>query len=284
MKYQSQYGVMGNPIAHSKSPLIFRLFNQQCKIEKPYEAILVPVMRFTDAIISFQQFGGLGLNVTLPFKQQAFLLMDELGPYAKQAGAVNTIVFKSDDTRWGENTDGIGFLRDLLHNQNGKIEGKRVLVIGAGGGARGILGPVLNEKPASVVLTNRTVSKAETIAQDFSSIGEICVKSYLDINKQEYDLIINATSASLLDTLPPLPNSLLRTRPWCYDMAYSEQSTPFLIWARQNGATRCIDGLGMLVEQAAESFYLWHNLRPQTREIIHRVRARTQTSYSTLVI
>src|SRR3990167_2983115 len=217
MNTELHYGLMGNTIAHSKSPLIFNYFNQAYQMTMPYEAILVPVMGFTDALISFQQKGGQGLNITVPFKQQAFLLMDELGPYAQQAGAVNTIIFKTKGTRIGENTDGLGFIRDFTQNLQGKIQDQRLLIIGGGGAARGILGPILNEKPESVVITNRTLSKAQTIAEDFSSLGGLHVKSYQEIAKQEYDLIINATSASLLDTLPPLTSTLLRTKPWCYD-------------------------------------------------------------------
>lgn len=268
----TNYALMGNPVSHSKSPDIHHYFSKQTGIAMDYEAILVPLQGFRDALASFQKQAGRGLNITLPFKQQAFMLMDKLGKAAQQAGAVNTIVFYPDGTRYGENTDGIGFLQDYIQNHDGEISGKRILILGAGGAARGILGPLLSQQPKSVMIANRTQCKALVLEQDFNKYGPVLAVDYESISKHTYDIIINATSTSLSSELPPLSSDIFENRPCCYDMAYQKKLTPFLLFAKAHGASQCIDGLGMLVEQAAESFFLWHGIKPETLSIIKKIR------------
>lgn len=268
----SNYAIMGNPISHSQSPFIHRYFAKQMQIEMDYEAILVPMQGFREALKAFQKQGGKGLNITLPFKQQAFMLMDKLGKAAQQAGAVNTIVFHADGVRHGENTDGIGFLQDFIENQHGEIQGKRILLLGAGGAARGVLGPLLAHQPEQVVIANRTRSKAEVLVQDFGKLGPIHHIDYTDLENCQFDIILNATSASLNGEDLPLPTQLFHPAVWCYDMVYQAKPTSFLRVASAHGVSHCIDGLGMLVEQAAESFFLWHGVKPETSPLIKELR------------
>lgn len=266
------YALMGNPVSHSKSPFIHRYFAEQNNIQMDYDAILVPITGFRSALSAFQKQGGKGLNITLPFKQQAFMLMDKLGKAASQAGAVNTIVFHPDGARYGENTDGIGFLRDFIENHHGEITGKRILLLGAGGAARGVLGPILGLDPTEVVIANRTKTKADVLIQDFKKFGPVKQADFEELEKMRFDVVINATSASLTEDLPPLAPAIFESKPWCYDMVYQAKPTAFLLFARAYGAQHCMDGLGMLVEQAAESFYLWHDIKPKTQALIELLR------------
>jgi len=266
------YAVMGNPIAHSKSPLIHTAFAKQTGQVLQYAAILVGKDEFVQAVHAFQQSGGKGLNITVPFKQEAWALTDQRSERAERAGAVNTIRFNEQGRCVGENTDGIGLVRDLTQNHGCQIEGRRVLILGAGGAVRGVLAPLLAAAPAQCVIANRTVSKAEELAKLFATFGNITASSYDALKAQSYDLIINGTSTSLQGELPPLPDGLLTPGGWGYDMMYAKTPTLFMQWAQKQGAASALDGLGMLVEQAAESFYLWRGLKPDTAPVIQKLR------------
>jgi shikimate dehydrogenase len=266
------YAVMGNPIAHSKSPFIHEKFAKQTQQHLQYIKILVPLDDFTAAIKEFQQQGGKGLNITLPFKQQAFELVNTCSERAQLAGAVNTIVFKSDGSLFGDNTDGVGLLHDLTHNAQYNLNHKRILVLGGSGAVQGILAPLLSEHPECIVIANRTIAKAEKLADKFSPFGKIKSCEYSALPGQQFDLIINGTSASLRGELPPLPANLLNKNGCCYDLAYATEPTVFMQWGKQQGAEHCYDGIGMLVEQGAEAFYLWRGVHPETQSVIKALR------------
>jgi shikimate dehydrogenase len=266
------YGVMGNPIAHSKSPQIHALFAQQTQEPISYTALYVELGTFPEAVRQFVREGGKGFNITVPFKQEAWVIADERSERAQFAGAVNTIAVRDDGSLYGDNTDGVGMVRDITVNHRCAIKGMRVLVLGAGGAVRGVLGPLLAEKPASLVVANRTVERAVELAELFKSQGVIMASSFNELAGQQFDLIINGTSASLQGELPPLPVNILAPGAWCYDMMYGAEPTPFMHWAQQHGAAHTLDGLGMLVEQAAESFLLWRCVRPQTSPVIKSIR------------
>lgn len=268
------YAVMGNPVAHSKSPTIHAAFARQCGQNITYTAIQVDVGGFAQALGNFQAAGGRGLNITVPFKHEAWALCDERSARAERAKAVNTILFKPDGKRYGDNTDGAGLVRDILVNHGGRIAGRRVLLLGAGGAAHGVLGPLLDERPALLVIANRTADKARELAAEFAAFGAPEGGGYPALEGRQFDLIINGTAASLHGELPPLPDGVLAADGWCYDMMYGAAPTAFVRWAREQGAARALDGLGMLVEQAAESFYLWRGVRPQTAPVIAELRAR----------
>ena len=275
-KKPDEYGVMGNPIAHSKSPLIHATFAKQTRQRIRYNAILVDLGGFPQAVGNFQANGGKGVNVTVPFKTDAWRLADEMSERAKLAGAVNTLVFRDNNMIFGDNTDGIGLLRDLQQNHHIKLEGKRVLMLGAGGAARGACLPLLEAKPAKLMIANRSVERAINLAEMFSEYGPIEGCSYQELAGKQFDIVINATSASLQGELPPLPDNLLTEGSACYDMMYGAEPTTFLQWAAQHGCDKRIDGLGMLVEQAAESFALWRSVQPETQEIIDEMRRAMQ--------
>lgn len=259
-----QYGVMGNPVQHSKSPLIHRLFAEQTKQDLQYIPILVELDGLPDALDQFQASGGKGLNITLPFKHRAFALVDSVSDRALAAEVVNTIVFNEDGTRWGDITDGQGLIQDIIHNHQFSIFNKRVLVLGAGGAVSGVIDPLLNENPLNLVIANRTPNKAFALVENFIADTPLIACGLEDLAGQEFDLVINGTSASLRGEIIDLPSGLLSADAYCYDMVYGKGITPFLDWAHQQGAARCQDGFGMLVEQAAESFFLWRNVRPDT--------------------
>lgn len=265
------YAVMGNPISHSKSPQIHALFAAQTRQRMTYEAMLVDLGGFEQALGNFQAHGGKGCNVTLPFKEEAWRLMDERSARAELAGAVNTVMFRADGSRYGDNTDGVGLVRDLRDNHGVSLAGRRVLVLGAGGAVRGVLGPLLEEKPASVVIANRTPSRASELAQVFAALGEVRASAFDALAGQQFDVVINGTSASLQGELPPLPEGILAPEARCYDMMYGAQPTVFMQWAASHGA-HAHDGLGMLVEQAAEAFFLWRGVQPQTAPVIATLR------------
>lgn len=271
-KAPDTYAVMGNPIAHSRSPQIHAAFAKQTKQRIEYTAIQVDLGGFDQAVGNFFANGGKGLNVTVPFKQEAWQLADELGAEAKRAGAVNTLLMGSEGQLVGRNTDGIGLVRDLLQNHKTSIANKRVLLIGAGGAARGVLQPLLNENPETLVIANRTPDRAYDLAKDFSELGDVHGAGFDDLSDQSFDLIINATAASLQGEVPPLPETVCAKNCWCYDMMYSVEPTPFVLWGEQHGASKSVDGLGMLVEQAAESFFLWRGVQPETAPVIQFVR------------
>ncbi len=264
------YAVMGNPVAHSKSPRIHALFAEQTSEPVHYEAIQVDPGGFAQAVGNFDASGGKGLNITVPFKQEAWALVNERSDRAERAGAVNTIKF-IDKTLFGDNTDGIGLVNDLLNNQIA-IQDQRILLMGAGGAARGVLAPLLEQQPAQLIIANRTAEKARELADTFRDLGPIEGCGYEALQNKQFDLVINATAASLQGELPPLPDNLLADGAACYDMMYGAELTPFMHWATQHGATIVLDGLGMLVEQAAESFYIWRGVRPDTKPVIEQLR------------
>jgi shikimate dehydrogenase len=266
------YAVMGNPIAHSKSPRIHAAFAQQTGQRITYTAIQVDPGGFPQAVGNFFASGGKGLNVTVPFKQEAWALAVTRGAEAELAGAVNTLLLDSDGALVGRNTDGIGLVRDICDNHGGRIGGQRVLLIGAGGAARGVLEPLLAQKPSHIVIANRTPDRAHELAKIFAALGNIAGAGFDDLRGQTFDLIINASAASLHGEVPPLPDDVLATNGWCYDMMYGAEPTPFVRWGLAHGAAQSLDGLGMLVEQAAESFTLWRGVRPDTRPVLALLR------------
>jgi shikimate dehydrogenase len=266
-----RYVVAGNPVAHSRSPMIHARFAVQTGQDMEYRRLLVPLGGFAAAARDFFAGGGKGMNVTVPFKLDAFALADRLSSRAAEAGAVNTLWLAADGQLHGDNTDGAGLVRDLLHNLGWRIAGARVLLLGAGGAARGAVGPLLEQVPAELVIANRTADKARALAGRFASAGPVRGCGF-DALQGRFDLVINGTSASLQGDVPPLADGLLAPAA-CYDMAYASGRTAFLARAATAGASRLADGLGMLVEQAAESFYIWRGVRPETGSLIEELRA-----------
>ena len=263
------YAVIGNPVAHSKSPLIHAAFARQTGQDMDYELLLAPADAFAASARAFHARGGRGLNVTLPFKGEAYRFASRCSDRASAAQAANTLKFE-DDAILGDNTDGAGLVNDLIHNLGCVIAGRRVLLLGAGGAARGVVGPLLEQQPARLALANRTVAKAQLLAQDFG--GEFEAGSYAALTGRQFDVVINATSASLNRALPPLPNGVFAHGALAYDMMYGRSDTPFLAFARREGAAYFADGLGMLVEQAAESFFIWRGLHPDTAPVLKLLR------------
>lgn len=268
------YAVMGHPVAHSKSPQIHTLFAAQTAACLRYEAIFVATDGFNAAVSDFQKSGGKGLNITVPFKQEAWHLANKRSDRAELAGAVNTLIIQDDGELYGENTDGKGLVVDLIDNYNIEIASAKILVIGAGGAVRGVLAPLLACNPETITIVNRTTSRAAELAQAFTSLGSIKACSFTELAGQNFDLIINGSSASLHGEVPPLPSNIINQNCCCYDMMYGDKPTPFMVWAKEQGAKKTIDGLGMLVEQAAESFYLWRGIRPETAEVITEIRGK----------
>ena len=268
------YAVMGNPIAHSKSPRIHALFAEQTGEALEYRAILVEPDGFTAAVEAFRDSGGKGLNITVPFKQQAWSLATVRSTRAELAGAVNTLSIGPDGELSGDNTDGAGLVRDLLHNHRARLAAQRILLLGAGGAARGVLAPLLAEKPDLLVIANRTAAKAVELAHLFCELGHTEGCGLDGVAGQPFDIIINPTAASLSGDVPAIAGDTVTPETWCYDMMYGDRPTAFMEWARAQGATRVADGLGMLVEQAAESFYIWRQVRPDTAPVIEALRSR----------
>jgi len=271
---QDRYGVMGNPVSHSKSPRIHTLFAEQTGQHLEYSAIHVDLGGFAQAVGNFDASGGKGLNITVPFKQEAWSLVDERSERAERAGAVNTIKFEQH-RRYGDNTDGAGLVNDLAGNHGLQLQNKRILLLGAGGAARGVLAPLLACLPQQLVIANRTPDKAVALAAAFADLGSISGCGFHELEDLQFELVINATAASLQGELPPLPAGLLAREAVCYDMMYG-RTTPFMAWAAEHAASLVLDGLGMLVEQAAESFYVWRGVRPHTAPVIEVLRAEQQ--------
>lgn len=265
-----KYAVMGNPISHSKSPQIHSAFAQQFNIELSYERIVVAQDELANALRIFQSRGGCGVNITLPLKEEAYRLVQEHTARADLAKAVNTIILDSKGSeKWqGDNTDGVGLLRDLSNNHQVVMKNKRIVIIGAGGATKGILPTLLAEQPACIVIANRTLEKAENLIANFIDQRNLVSSPFSDLAGQAFDLVINATSASTKGEHFVLPASIAKGSV-CYDLAYGRGARPFLNWAQQQGAKMCLDGLGMLVEQAAEAFYVWHGKRPETKPVIN---------------
>jgi len=268
-----RYAVFGNPIGHSLSPGIHQHFARQCGQSIHYQAILAPLDGFAQSLADFFAQGGQGCNVTVPFKQEAYRLCGALTQRAERAGAVNTLIRQASGKPLGDNTDGVGLLRDLTQNLGLSLNNQRILLLGAGGAARGVLEPLLAANPAELVIANRSLDKAQNLLNEFAALGNLRVCGFTDLSsEQPFDLIINATSASLGGQLPPLPDGLLRGQGACYDILYSQTPTVFQQWASGQGAAVNADGLGMLVEQAAEAFFLWRGIRPDSREVLKALR------------
>lgn len=262
------YAVIGNPVNHSLSPYIHTLFAKQTGESLLYKTLTAPVDQFEHCVKQFVEQGGKGLNVTAPFKEQAFHLAASTSPRAKIAKSVNTLSFNT--TSYGDNTDGIGFIRDIEINHQYSLTDKRVLIFGAGGAVRGILQVILARKPARVVIANRNLMRAKCLSEEFCAYGSVCT-SELTTMTGTFDFVINAISSS--STLIWQSVSLaLDTNSFCYDLAYRREPTPFLQWASAQGAFEVSDGIGMLVEQAAESFFIWRDVKPITNPVINSIR------------
>jgi shikimate dehydrogenase len=267
------YGVMGYPVGHSKSPRIHAAFARQTGEDLEYRAIEVSPGALATAVAQFRAGGGRGLNVTLPYKGEAFALAAVRSARAERAGAANTLGFAADGRLWCDNTDGVGLVRDLTGNLGLGLAARRILLLGAGGAARGVLGPLLGQGPSELVIANRTVDRALELAAAFAREGPVRGCGFDDLSGARFDLVLNATSASLQGEVPPLPPDLLAPGAWCYDLMYADAPTAFVRWGRSHGAAGASDGLGMLVEQAAESFSLWRRVRPETRPVVAGLRA-----------
>ncbi|MDQ7015765.1 MAG: shikimate dehydrogenase [Gammaproteobacteria bacterium] len=267
------YQVVGNPIAHSLSPQIHQQFAAQTQQALHYDKQLVELGGFAAAMDAFIQQGGKGVNITVPFKQDAWQYADQRSKRAERAGALNTLKVNADGSTFGDNTDGLGLVRDLIQNQHIALKGQRILLLGAGGAVRGVLQPLLEQQPALLHIANRTAAKAEALALDFADLGKLHGSGFAELeNLEPFDLIINGTAASLSGELPPLPEHSLITKGSAYDMMYSQTPTAFVQWALQHGAAKAVDGLGMLVEQAAEAFLLWRGVRPDSLAVMKTLR------------
>ena len=265
-----KYAVIGHPISHSKSPLIHKMFAEQTGQDISYEAVEAPLDSFAATIRHLRDNGYKGCNITVPFKHEAYKLATALSDHARAAQAVNTFLFQGDEIL-GDNTDGIGLVRDIEQNLACKFMLKRVLLMGAGGAAHGVIRHLFNAG-AAITVSNRSMDKAEQLAAGFADHGRVVAKSYAALAGQQFDIVINATSSSLTDSLPPLPDGLFSPGALAYDMMYGKQ-TPFLRFAREQGAARLADGLGMLVEQAAVAFQKWRGVSPDTAPVIAHLRA-----------
>lgn len=265
-----QYRVFGNPIKHTRSPSIHQSFAKNTQQVLSYQSQLVDLDAFESTIRVFEKNGGKGANITVPFKEQALVLCDQLTRRASLAGAVNTLSFAGGKIL-GDNTDGIGLVNDLL-SKNITLKGSRILLLGAGGAAKGVVLPLLEQEPLQLVIANRTLSKAESICQLISD-SRLSSCTFEQAGAHEFDLIINATSASLQGGIPDIPCSIISNLSICYDMVYAKQLTPFLLWAEKAGAKQVFDGLGMLVGQAAESFNIWRGVMPATDAVLQQLRS-----------
>ena len=270
-----RYAVIGNPIEHSKSPDIHSAFALQTGQDMDYSKVFAPLDGFARTLEIMRENGFKGANVTVPFKLEAFHLVNQLTERAHDAGAVNTLVFNSDGI-YGDNTDGVGLVRDIQQNLDIPIQGKKVLLIGAGGAAEGVLHPILEQHPQLLVITNRTLDKALTMVKKVEEQGDfrfVSVHAYAfhDLQGHSFDIIVNATSTGLSDADLPLPPEIFADGSLAYDMMYGRE-TPFMAFARQHGARHVADGLGMLVEQAAEAFFIWRQIHPETGPVIAQLR------------
>ena len=278
MNNPDRYAVIGHPVGHSRSPFIHARFAAQTGHSLTYTTIDAAPADFPAAARRFFSVGGKGLNVTVPHKEAALELVDELTPRAQRAGAVNTLAIRAGGQGLlGDNTDGAGLARDLLNNHRIMIAGRRVLLLGAGGAARGVLAPLLGLKPSDLTVVNRNVDRARELVERFRDLGKLRAIGYEKLGSEPYDIVINGTAASLAGELPPLPAGIVDSRSICYDMAYGREDTPFVRWAWERGCARALMGLGMLVEQAAESFYLWHGVRPDTASVLSELMAELQS-------
>jgi shikimate dehydrogenase len=267
------YAVVGNPIGHSLSPWIHTEFAKQTGEDLVYTGLEPSLNAFKEIVDGFRIRGGKGVNVTLPFKLEAFQIANKHSVAAKKAGAANTLVFYEDGSIFADTTDGVGLIKDLQHHQYSLL-GKSILILGAGGAVRSILVSLLSQNLQQCVIANRTAEKAIQLAKDFQTYGAIQGVGLDDLQQQSFDLIINATSAGLTADLTALPRQLISRNTWCYDLMYGPKKSSFLQWGLEHHAAACLDGLGMLVEQAAAAFYLWRGVHPETREILKILRSR----------
>lgn len=267
-----RYAVFGNPVEHSKSPQIHAMFAKQTGQTLVYTAELAELDQFEPAVKAFIAHNGKGLNITVPFKQDAWSIAAKHSDRAARAGAVNTLALQPDGSLFGDTTDGVGLVRDLMQNHHVQLQDKNILIIGAGGAVRGVLEAILDQQPASLIISNRTKEKATQLAEDFFNLGNISGCGLDEIRDTRFDIVINGTSASLKGDLPPLPETIFAEASCSYDMMYAAQATPFMQWSSDNGAKIILDGLGMLVEQAAESFYIWRDVKPETKNVITHIR------------
>lgn len=267
-----RYAVIGNPIEHSQSPRIHQAFAEQTGEALNYSRLLGDLDRFEEEVRQFFADGGRGLNVTVPFKERAWAMVDERTRRAEAAGAVNTLIPLENGRLRGDNTDGAGLVRDLAVNHGYLLSGSRILLLGAGGASRGVLRPLLEGGPERLVVANRTPEKARQLADSLTGEGAVVGCGLDELEGEQYDLIINGTAAGLKGELPVLPENLLAPGGWTYDMMYGNVPTAFVRWGQAQGALRALDGLGMLVEQAAEAFYLWRGVRPDTGPVITLLR------------
>lgn len=267
-----RYGVMGYPVSHSRSPVIHRLFALQTGQHMQYELLQVTPDKLEQAVRQFQRTGGKGLNITVPHKQAVCRLCDHLSERASTAGAANTLSFREGEIH-GDNTDGIGLLRDLAVNFGFNLDGANILILGAGGATRGIVGPLLEMQPRSILIANRTIDKAEALVERFGQLGPVSACRFNIVPVSDpFDLIINATSAGVHGDTPPYPEAAVTGQTFCYDLSYGLKPTPFSVWAREHGAGKSVMGWGMLVEQAAESFNLWRGVRPDTAPVLKQMK------------
>jgi shikimate dehydrogenase len=274
MSNPDRYAVIGHPVSHSRSPFIHRSFAQQTGHTLDYAALDVAPQALAATVRDFFAGGGMGLNITLPHKEAALALADELTPRAQRARAINTLARRKLGGLLGDNTDGAGLARDLLNNHRINIAGRRLLLLGAGGAARGVLAPLLGLRPSELTIVNRNVMRARELVEQFSDLGHLRAVGYDDLVNEPYDLLINATAASLTGALPALLPGVVDTRSICYDLAYGSDDTPFMRWAQQRGCARALMGLGMLVEQAAEAYFLWRGVRPDTASVLSALQAQ----------
>ncbi len=273
------YGLFGYPVSHSWSPFIHGLFARLTQQDMAYRLYESPPERFRSEVLDFFRDGGRGINVTLPHKRVAADLVNDLTPRAQLADAVNTITHDGENLV-GDNTDGIGLITDLKVNLGVKWTEPRILLLGAGGAARGALGPLLEMNPSVIVIANRSAERAMQLVREFAPLGPVSGCAFQELQHQHFDLIINATSASLHGDVPAIPESLVDSTTTCYDMAYGAAETAFTAWGRLQGAERSVQGWGMLVEQAAESFGLWRGVRPDTGPVLEALRSRLQGTHS----
>ncbi len=266
------YAVFGSPIAHSKSPLVHRLFADEFGINLDYRAVHVDIGGFEQAVSGFQANGGNGLNITVPFKLNAWKLADNLTDRARVAGAVNTLTF--DSAVNGDNTDGAGLVKDIESNLGVHLRDQKILIVGAGGAVRGILLPVLERNPGAITIANRTKANADALVEEFANYGNIRALALDEAHSNSYDIVINGTSTGIHGELPEISAQVFANVGLVYDMMYGKFPSKFMQWASQQGVEHVSDGLGMLVEQAAESFNIWHGVMPNTAPVIEAVKSQ----------
>ena len=271
------YALFGHPVQHSWSPFIHGMFARQTGQDMTYRLIESPPERFRSDVLEFFTNGGRGINVTLPHKRAAADLVNELTPRAQRADAVNTVVRRNEQLV-GDNTDGAGLLVDLTRNLKLKWRSPRILLLGAGGAARGAIEPLMSLAPEVLVIANRSTERAQALAQEFAELGNLEGCTFSGLAHRPFDLVVNATAASLRGEVPLVPIDVVDSRTTCYDMAYGVGDTPFVTWAKRLGAAHAEQGWGMLVEQAAEAFHLWRGVRPDTAPVLEALRTRAATA------